>query len=193
MSIQLLGRIHPAAPRRTLSANGVKNPDPIEIHPLPDGGWCPNNPACPVLVYRGMSEGDPEAMARSFEETFAAHGWPPAWRYTIFDYPHYHSTSHEVIGVFRGSARIRLGDTVGLTVELQAGDVVLIPAGVSHQRLNASDDFQGVGAYPTGCKVDEQRKEDNDREGSDQRIAQLKRPKADPLFGGKGPLLSHWQ
>jgi uncharacterized protein YjlB len=154
-----------------------------EIHFLSDAGWCPNNPLLPLVIYRRALEGEGETLAEKFEELFARHGWPPAWRYTIFDYAHYHSTSHEVIGVYRGEASVRLGDTAGFTTCLRAGDVILIPAGVSHERLQSSADFHGVGAYPKGCEVDEQRRERNDREGSERRIAALPIPERDPVSG----------
>jgi uncharacterized protein YjlB len=164
-----------------------------ELQCLPDGGWCPNNPSLPLIIYRQALSGHGEELAREFEHTFARHGWPPAWRYTIFDYPHYHSTAHEVIGVFRGWADVRFGDTTGLTSRLETGDVVIIPAGVSHERLDAAADFQGVGAYPEGCEVDEQRIERNDRDGAVQRIAVLPLPEADPLLGAPGLVRSHWR
>jgi uncharacterized protein YjlB len=154
-----------------------------EFHFLPDGGWCPNNPRLPVVIHRHAFEEDGEELATRFEETFARHGWPPAWRYTIFDYPHYHSTTHEVVGVYRGEGEVRFGDTVGFTARLNRGDVVLIPAGVSHERLRATEDFHAVGAYPENDSPDEQRLERNDREGSLRRIAALPLPEKHPLTG----------
>jgi uncharacterized protein YjlB len=62
----------------------------------------------------------------------------------------YHSTSHEVLGVHSGVATLRLGGEHGKNVEVVAGDVVIIPAGVAHQNLSSSDDFGVVGAYPGG-------------------------------------------
>jgi uncharacterized protein YjlB len=154
-----------------------------ELHFLPDAGWCPNNPRLPLVIHRRAFEGDNEELAARFEETFARHGWPPAWRYTIFDYPHYHSTTHEVVGIYRGEGDVRFGDTVGFTARLSRGDVVLIPAGVSHERLRASADFHGVGAYPEGCSPDEQRLENSDHDGSLRRIIGLPLPEKDPLTG----------
>jgi len=165
----------------------------VESHLLPDGGWCPNNPRCPLLIYRGVLDGPPNAVAEKFEALFAENGWPPAWRYTIYDFPHYHSTSHEVIGIFRGRATVRFGDAAGLTADLQAGDVVLIPAGVSHQRLSSSEGFEGVGAYPQGCEVDQFRKEDGTNEAAKARAARLPHPRRDPVAGRDGPLHQHWR
>ena len=170
---------HAAHPRRSFDMEPASH----EIHFLPDGGWCPNNPLFPLVIYRRALDGEGETLAERFEELFARHDWPPAWRYTIFDYAHYHSTSHEVIGVYRGEASVRLGDAAGFTTRLHVGDVLLIPAGVSHERLQSSEDFHGVGAYPKGCDVDEQRRERNDREDSVRRIAALPIPERDPVSG----------
>src|SRR5437870_8580248 len=35
-------------------------------------------------------------------------------------------------------------------LDVQSGDVIVIPAGVAHQKLDASSDFAVVGAYPDG-------------------------------------------
>jgi uncharacterized protein YjlB len=59
----------------------------------------------------------------------------------IYDYLHYHSRIHEVLGIAGGSAIVRLGGNKGRIVKLKAGDAVLIPAGTDHQCLSASRTF----------------------------------------------------
>jgi len=44
-----------------------------------------------------------------------------------FSFAHYHSTTHEALGVYRGSATLRLGGEHGKNVEVHAGDVIVIP------------------------------------------------------------------
>lgn len=147
--------------------------------------WCPNNSTCPLLVYRACLAGAGEELAENFERTFRMNGWPPAWRYAVYDYPHYHSTSHEVIGVFRGEARVRFGDSMGVTLHLAVGDAVVIPAGVSHERRWQAEGFTAVGAYPEGFSVDELRRSDAARrDEAARRIAGLPSP-PDP-FGADG-------
>lgn len=76
--------------------------------------------------------------------------------------PHFHSTTHEALGVFQGSARVRFGaadadlDAEKLVdavdVDVKAGDAILIPAGVAHGCIEEKGGFKMVGAYPVGAK-----------------------------------------
>jgi uncharacterized protein YjlB len=54
--------------------------------------------------------GDRAAM---FEELFKRNGWGDSWRNGIFDYVHYHSSTHEVLGIARGGASVRFGGDKG--------------------------------------------------------------------------------
>jgi uncharacterized protein YjlB len=65
----------------------------------------------------------------------------------VSDYLHYHSRTREVLGIARGSAKIRVGGNNGRTLKLDAGDVVPISAGTGHQCLVACKRFVAVGAY----------------------------------------------
>jgi uncharacterized protein YjlB len=123
--------------------------EPITIL-FKDDGETPNNPALPVLIYKGAVDlagsRDPEA---DIERLFRANGWGrDLWRNGVFPYIHYHPEIHEVLGVARGRARVMLGGAKGETLEFAAGDVAVMPAGTGHQRLGASDDFRVIGGYP---------------------------------------------
>ncbi len=111
-----------------------------------------------------------------FERCFASNGWTNAWRNGVFDYQHYHSNTHEVLGVYAGHARIQLGGPDGAVHGLAAGDVVVISAGWAHCRISASADFAVVGAYPGGMEPDLIR-------GHGIADAAVPRPAADPVLG----------
>ena len=73
----------------------------------------------------------PSGSPTEIEEILAANGWPPAWRYEMFTFSHFHSNVHEALGIFKGSALLQFGGDAGLAVQetVHAGDVLLIPAG----------------------------------------------------------------
>jgi uncharacterized protein YjlB len=167
-----------------------RNTEGLQALLFEDAGTIPNNPRLPLLWWRKALP--PDAGAAAFEELFARHGWSDSWRNGIFTYPHFHSTSHEVLGIAQGSVRVRLGGATGKEVDLAAGDVVLIPAGVGHQNLGASDDLLVVGAYPAGAEVDLLRDAAGDPAVRD-RIAAVPLPSSDPVEGEDGGLCRHWR
>lgn len=155
-----------------------------------DDGVFPNS-TLPLIVYRGAvieEEVTPEAMETMFERN----GWPPRWRSGIFDYHHYHSTAHEVLGIASGSAEVMFGGPEGRVLKVSAGDVVVIPAGVAHRRISASADFLVVGGYPPGTDWDLLRGEEGERPEADETIAAVALPRTDPVGGQRGPLLRAW-
>lgn len=104
----------------------------------------PNHPHWPALLVRDAL--DP---ARA-EETFRANGWTGTWRWTVFDYHHFHPDSHEALAVVSGRASLALGGPDGPVVEVSPGDVTILPAGFGHCRIASDPDFAVVGAYPPG-------------------------------------------
>ena len=156
-----------------------------------DDGRFPNS-RLPLLVYAAAI--DPAAASpEAFEALFAANGWPPQWRASIFTYHHYHSSAHETLGIARGRARLMLGGPQGRQFEVAAGDAVVIPAGVAHRRLDSSGDFLVVGCYPPGQDWDLLRGEPGERPGADRNIAAVPMPLSDPVRGLAGPLLREWK
>jgi uncharacterized protein YjlB len=162
-------------------------------HHFADGGDIPNNRDLPLILYRQALADGGDDRAAAFERLFAAHGWGGTWRNGIYPFHHYHSTAHEVLGIASGTANVQLGGAKGETVELKAGDAVLIPAGVGHKRLAASPDLLVVGAYPHGQKWDLIRADDVvDGAAVRARIAAVPMPESDPILGSAGPLASLW-
>jgi len=157
-----------------------------------DAGEIPNNRHLPLVVYRQAVKILGPDPAATFEQLLPKGGWHAAWRYGVYPFPHYHSTAHEVLGVYRGTARIRLGHSTGTTVEVQPGDAIIIPAGVGHQNLGSSDDFQVVGGYPKGQDADLLRGQPGERPLADKNVAAVPLPRGDPIFGLGGPLQKYW-
>lgn len=171
----------------------LRVPD-VQVQRLADDGTFPNNDALPVLVlrqaFRLASQRDP---ASTMERVFQAHNWHGTWRNGIFSYHHYHSTTHEVLGVSRGGARVQLGGPQGEVFSVEAGDVLVLPAGVAHKNLGAEGRFQVVGAYPEGRDWDLKRGDPSDRPEADKNIDAVPLPDEDPVYGANGPLLMHWK
>jgi uncharacterized protein YjlB len=165
-------------------------PEP-EAQLLPDTGIFPNS-RYPALLYRSAlpNSGD---VAASFEQLFESNGWTGSWRNGLYRTHHYHSTAHEVLGVYRGKVSIRLGGPNGPLLELRAGDVAIVPAGVAHKNEAQSDDFAVVGAYPHGTSPDLQYGKAGERPSTDGNIAKVPQPKRDPVAGANGALLRLWR
>jgi uncharacterized protein YjlB len=164
----------------------------IEQFIFEDAGHIPNS-ALPLVVYRGVRSGSGERLAVWFEEIFSRNHWPAAWRYTVYNFTHYHSTCHEVMGIYQGNATLRLGNSTGVTLEVNPGDALVIPAGVSHRRLESSPDFCAVGAYPRGQQPDILRGRPDDRPTADENIARVSLPTADPVYGPFEGLVEIWE
>jgi uncharacterized protein YjlB len=158
-------------------------------HVFADDGVFPNS-RLPVLVYRGVLAAP---SAAGFEQLFDGNGWSSAWRNGLYSVHHYHSTAHEVLGIYQGRVSARLGGPGGVTVTLQAGDVVVIPAGVAHKNDGASADFRVVGAYPAGTGPDMQYGKAGERPGTERNIARVPLPAGDPVRGAAGPLAALWR
>jgi uncharacterized protein YjlB len=86
-----------------------------------------------------------------------------------------------------------LCDEHGKNVEVHAGDAIVIPAGVAHHNVGASNDFGVVGAYPCGRSWDLLRGLPGERPKADHNIAALPIPENDPIYGVEGPLREIWK
>ena len=122
-----------------------------EVHAYnPDGVVV--NSRLPLLIYRNAvtvgPDGDIETVML---QSFQRNDWLNNWHYRgVYEYPHWHSTSHEVLGIVRGEILLRLGGAAQSRMTFQAGDVIIVPAGVSHTSLGGSDNVFMVGGYPEG-------------------------------------------
>ncbi len=160
-----------------------------------DDGETPNNPRLPLVVYRLpiALQGITDAAAE-FEKTFARHGWGDGWRDGIFDFLHFHTHTHEVLGIAAGSAAVEFGGAKGRTLELTTGDVVILPAGTGHRRVSCSRDLLVIGAYPGNSgRYDEQTPMRVSHGTAVEAVARVPLPEQDPVFGKDGPLMMLWK
>jgi uncharacterized protein YjlB len=157
----------------------------LELWTAPRGEAIPNHPSFPVLVYRGVES--VAAGADACRALFAEHGWRGSWVGGVFGFHHFHSTSHEVLGVVAGHARLELGGPQGRAFDVSAGDVLVLPAGTGHRRAASGAGFSVVGAYPAGEERYDLLRGDDPAAvaAARERIAALGAPPQDPV-GGDG-------
>ncbi len=167
------------------------NAEPLAIV-FEDDGLVPNN-GLPFLVYQGAVTLDPKHPEETIENLFEANRWGGTWRNGVYDYLHYHAMVHEVLGVARGSARVRFGGDHGEVLEIKAGDVAILPAGTGHQCISASRDFCVIGAYPPGAQMHVTRPTPENYRKALKTIPEVALPKTDPVMGEDGPLVRLWK
>ena len=187
---------------------------PFEHHLLKEDGGNPNNDALPLIVYRGAVDVGGTAPESAVERAFGKNDWGDGFRGDTYPFHHYHSTAHEVVGGARGKARLQFGGARGPVVDVRAGDAVLIPAGVTHCRLDDAPGYASVGAYPPGQKPDlcvlseadaETARRRGDTEGLELKVVEgdalpatraavagTPLPATDPVAGSTGPVAELW-
>lgn len=154
----------------------------------------PNHPL-PVIYYPGalkelveQSSDEGEAVKDFFEKNGYSNGWVNG----IHDYHHFHSNTPEVLCCVKGEAVVQLGGPHQNEVTFSKGDVILLPAGVAHKRLRASEDFSVVGAYPNGLTPDMQLGDAVDYERVKKRSYDVPVPATDPVSNKGGAVKKIW-
>lgn len=155
-----------------------------ELHWSKPLGFVPNS-RFPLLVHRNAVPGGGED---ALIDRFRANGWLNNWRYPgVYTYAHFHSTTHECLGCARGWMDVDLFGPGGKRVRVTAGDVIVLPAGVSHVMAAHSDDLMMVGGYPDGRDWDNVQDANLDEAGfraAAKRIMMLPIPSRGPATGG---------
>ena len=104
-----------------IGGGSLMGQQPKEIEPqqlvFKDDGAIPNS-TLPLLLYREAFAANTKDLASVIEQRFAENDWTGSWRAGVYPFPHYHSTTHELLGVFGGSATLRLGGAQGTTVKV---------------------------------------------------------------------------
>lgn len=165
----------------------------VSLHQIPAFDRLPNTSILkkPLLIYR--SAFSDQITSSAIEAHLRATGVAqPQWRYTMYSTSHFHSTTHEVLCVARGQARLCFGgENNGERVEpvVCKGDVMIVPAGLAHRLLDdISGDFEMVGSYPKGHDWDMCYGRAGEEAQVDQ-IARLSWFQRDPVYGDEGPCL----
>lgn len=153
------------------------------------------NSKYPVLIYRKAINlpFQKNKAAKITQDIFLQHGWSNCWKNGIYDFHHYHSTTHECMAICMGSATIILGGPNGKRIKLMKGDIIILPAGVGHKCSSFSKDFLCVGAYPEGKNYDTNIGTAKEYKEAMPKIKALSLPMHDPLFGKEGFLRSYWK
>jgi uncharacterized protein YjlB len=144
------------------------------------------------MVIQGAFQFDGKPDPDLIEKTFAQNQWKGSWRNGLYPFHHYHSTAHEVLGVYSGSVRVEFGGENGIKMAAAAGDVLVLPAGLCHKNVWSSHDFRVLGAYPSGTTWDMNYGKGGERPTADENIAQVPLPEYDPVYGKDGVLFKHW-
>lgn len=161
----------------------------IQTIMLDDDGQIPNNQNLPVIIYKAVFK----EMPGEIETAFNRHQWTGSWTGGVYDYHHYHSNTHEVLGVKAGEATVLIGGDQGERFEISQGDVILLPAGTGHKKIESSPDFEVVGAYPGGTSPNMKKKDPSDRVQALAEINNVPVPQMDPVYGEEGPMLAEWR
>ncbi|NBB76775.1 MAG: cupin domain-containing protein [Bacteroidetes bacterium] len=161
---------------------------------LKDDDTFPNNPDLPLVLMKNAVDlpESPSVAAERMESKFIGNNWTGTWRNGIYGYHHYHSNTHEVLGVCSGSAEVQFGGPDGISVRLSKGDVAVLPAGTAHKNLSSDASFLVVGAYPDGMSYDMNTGKEKERPEVVENIKNVPVPQNDPVFGSDGPLLKEW-
>ncbi|GAC1361331.1 MAG: cupin domain-containing protein [Acidobacteriaceae bacterium] len=189
MNRRQFGAVLAALGVTSLNANAAASVH-IETLQLSRNGWMPNNERLPVLLYRRAFQTSGDAAA-IMEDAFRRNSWPPQWRNGVYDFHHYHSTAHEVLGFAAGRARLLLGGEGGHEIAVEAGDVAVLPTGTGHCRLEADPRFLVIGAYPANQHWDICRTAPTP--AATERMLRLSFPASDPVTGPNGPLTTAWR
>ena len=92
--------------------------------------------------------------------------------------------------IIQGSSRVEFGGPYGIIMTIEKSDVVIIPVGVAHKKIDDTDGFICMGAYPEG-RYDMHYGKDGERPGTDENIKKVPLPDNDPLYGNDGPLVKN--
>ncbi|KAF3912835.1 hypothetical protein AA313_de0202965 [Arthrobotrys entomopaga] len=169
----------------------------IGKHQIPSFVSIPNTSLhnIPFIHYR--SAFPPTKKPDDIEKILRENSWNPAWRYTMYQKSHFHSTTHEALVVVSGSADILLGgddNPRAITITVETGDAMFMPVGVAHKLLKdvggrgwgSGEGFTMIGAYPVGGEAWDMCYGEEGEKGVEERVRKIAGVEVqDPIFGGR--------
>ncbi|RDW79612.1 hypothetical protein BP6252_04250 [Coleophoma cylindrospora] len=165
----------------------------VSRHQIPRLGLIPNTSLQnhPLVIYHACIPDS--ATSSAIESHLKTVGVVvPQWRYTMYSTTHFHSTTHEVLCISSGRAKLCFGgedNPSRVEALVSKGDVIVVPAGVGHRLLEDIDgSFEMVGSYPTGKNWDMCYGKEEEEEKV-KGISELGWFDRDPLYGDEGPAL----
>src|SRR4029434_4846041 len=91
---------------------------PSKLH-FPKGDDVPNS-NLPALLFLSVLPPKASDKGCRFRQAFEKNGWVGLWTDTIYDYTHFHSNAHEVLGIAEGKVTVLLGGEKGRQFRLKA-------------------------------------------------------------------------
>jgi len=163
----------------------------VSKHQIPSFQRIPNTSIQnkPLLIYHTAFKGSASDIETHLNSVGVV---VPQWRYTMYSQTHFHSTTHEVLSVFSGSAKLCFGGEENperVEADVEKGDIIVVPAGVGHRLLTDNGDFEMVGSYPKGDNWDMcyGKPTEDDKVKAIENIPWFSK---DPIYGDAGPSLS---
>ncbi|XXH00782.1 hypothetical protein Hte_007133 [Hypoxylon texense] len=170
-----------------------------ELHYLEETPWVPNS-KLPIVVYRGaLAHCENEDAVKEALE--ANGGWKKGGAWNAWFKAHFHPNAHECYGVVQGTSELSLGRSPldppekGMSLKVDRGDVIVLPAGVSHCSSTASSDYRFVVLFPTGAPrwvsvwFDQPMETVSDYKIQSQKVSL---PSHDPIYGEGAGLVETW-
>jgi len=144
----------------------------------------PNSPL-PVVLIRSALTPNVSAKGRRFREAFRRRGWTGIWADTVYDYTHFHSNAHEVLGIAKGKVTVfweaPKADDSGSRLAICSG---FLPAW-DIAGFGEATGLKVIGAYPPGQSHFTMK-----RKG--RAVPRVRLPDTDPFYGPAGPLTRCW-
>ena len=166
----------------------------IKEYLFPTNKTFPNS-SLPLLIYKNacLLGKQKNQSVKLLQTIFNKNNWKNTWSNGIYNFHHYHSNTHECMGIAAGKAWVIFGGTRGKRVSIEKGDIVIIPAGLAHKCSKASEEFLCVGGYPGGAQYDINLGTSEELEKAKSKLKKLPKPALDPVFGKEGFLKTFWK